>query len=153
MAQNINNSIVSHSEVEALKEMIFKRAKERAEAVSREAAASYTTTIKEDVMELARNSFVAPKNPFSLGHAEQKNEKNENKNENVKNTNGLGFERKTYNNIKHDISAKSEIYSTMAEARVNLDKKSSFVGALNFLNNKAVVAALKDKEHKLNTLA
>ena len=62
---NLHNYIVSTSEAEALKEMIFKRARERAESFNHEVNDNYTTSMQNDVMDLARNSFVANKNPFS----------------------------------------------------------------------------------------
>ena len=53
------DSIVSRNEAEALKEMIFKRARERADALDKEVKTSYTSDIQNDVMDLARDSFVS----------------------------------------------------------------------------------------------
>lgn len=162
MTQSINNSIVSYQEVEALKEMIFKRAQERADAMEKNIEHAYTTSIKEDVMDIARNSFVAPHNPFS---AAQKNEeaKEEAKTDlSVEKQNetreGLGFkplkaslqEKTTYNN---ENSVKAEIYSTMSEARNTLEKKSSFMGALDFLNSKATIATWEKTDKKFSAIA
>ena len=51
------NSFVNRREAEELKEMIFRRARERSEAM--------TTDIQADVMNIARDSFVSNHNPFS----------------------------------------------------------------------------------------
>ena len=59
------NSTVTSQEAEALKEMIFKRARERAKALNEDVQSSFTSSIQNDVMDLARDSFVASKNPFS----------------------------------------------------------------------------------------
>ena len=66
MSNYIFNTLVSKQEQEALKEMIFQRAKARAEALTENAQASYTTSMKNDIMDLARVSFTANKNPFSI---------------------------------------------------------------------------------------
>ena len=62
-----NNSIVSRSETEALKEMIFKRAREREEALNADTQEQYTTSVQRDVMDIARDSFVSTtkNNPFA----------------------------------------------------------------------------------------
>ena len=51
------DSIVSKNEAAALKDMIFKRAQERAKSFNDDAQA--------DVMDMARDSFVSKDNPFS----------------------------------------------------------------------------------------
>ena len=55
------DSIVSKTEVEALKDMIFKRARERAEALNKTVQENYTSSVQKDVMDIARESFVASK--------------------------------------------------------------------------------------------
>ena len=52
MSKCTYNSIVSASEAEALKEMIFKRARERAEAMTKDVDSTYTTSIKNDIKDL-----------------------------------------------------------------------------------------------------
>ena len=51
------NSFVNKKEAEALKELIFKRVKERAGAM--------TSDVQTDIMNVARESFVSTNNPFS----------------------------------------------------------------------------------------
>ena len=51
------DSIVNRNEAAALKEMIFKRAQERAQVMSEDT--------QSDVMDMARDSFVSKDNPFS----------------------------------------------------------------------------------------
>ena len=75
MSNFIRSTIVNNTEVEALKEMIFKRARERAEALDENVKENYTTAIKDDIMEIARDTFIKERNPFSYPQAEQKKEK------------------------------------------------------------------------------
>ena len=51
------NSYVNRKEAESLKQMIFQRARERAQ--------SMTSDVQADVMSIARESFVSSNNPFS----------------------------------------------------------------------------------------
>ena len=59
-------STVSSQEAEALKEMIFKRIKERAQALNENIQNNFTTTLQNEIMDLARNSLVSSKNPFII---------------------------------------------------------------------------------------
>ena len=52
------NSNIDKTEVEALKELIFRRSKERSEGIS--------SNVNNDVMELARKSLTTNKNPFQI---------------------------------------------------------------------------------------
>ena len=63
-------SIVSNSEIQALKEVIFERARERAEAMANSAQNQYTSSFKAEIMEIARNSFNSPSNPFAQNSAQ-----------------------------------------------------------------------------------
>ena len=58
-------SIVSNSEQEALKEMIFKRVRDRAQAMNDEVQNSYTKATQNEVMDLARESLTIKQNPFA----------------------------------------------------------------------------------------
>ena len=71
MSAFLHESIVSAQESQALKEMIFNRARERAAALASDVQESYTTNMQADVMDIARNSFRANKNPFSLDSFEK----------------------------------------------------------------------------------
>ena len=65
----LRNTLVNNQEADALKEMIFKRARERAQALVDETQDSYAKNMQSEVMDMARDSFVSSKNPFY----EQKN--------------------------------------------------------------------------------
>lgn len=156
------DSIVNRNEANALKEMIFSRARERAQ--------SMTESVQADVMELARDSFVSKNNPFSAILSEQsEKQKNtdivelstENKTEIISQTENkqniteqpatenksIGFPQKQFapraiaqnREINYQISS-SAIYNNMAEARDGLTRKPSFMGALDFLNAQAAVS-------------
>ena len=155
------DSIVSKTEVEALKDMIFKRARERAEALNKTVQENYTSSVQKDVMDIARESFVASKNPFSL--SETKTEKTDNKT--VNSSEGIGFTPRKIDDIKAKISSKNnqvkefierkEVEEMMAGARNELSEpKKSFSGALGFLNTQASISALSGiKKSSFETIA
>lgn len=144
---------VSSQEADALKEMIFKRARERAQALVEETQDSYTKNVQTDVMDMARDSFVSSKNPFSQ-------EKNITE---IKNNEEIGFAKRQVHEIKKQIQAKNDIVSVdyknrevdfaMDNARENLSKKPAFMGALDFLNSQATIALVKNKGQKFEALA
>lgn len=170
------NSYVNRKEAEALKEMIFRRARERAQ--------SMTSDVQADVMNIARDSFVSNNNPFSQlinippvetqTKEETKSEKQveeksaketafhkfvneiEEKSENE----NVGFPQKnlftgatTQNKIiKEQISA-SQIQNNMIEARQGLTNKKSFMGALEFLNSQAAVSLFRTEKGEFRALA
>lgn len=150
------NSLVSNSEQDALKEMILKRAKERAQSFTNEVQNDYTNNIQNDIMDLARESFNVSKNPFL------QNEKNDIKPIEEKNEE-IGFAKRQVSEIKsqivsnnktanYDMSSK-EVESMMLLARADFSKKSSFMGALNFLNSQASIALIKNKGKNFEALA
>ena len=158
------NSIVSNSEQDALKEMIFKRARERAQAITDEVQSNYTTNIQNDIMELARNSFVSSKNPFSQLVETKKEEIIEEPKETDKtNTQEIGFAKRQINEIKSQINSKNnstsadiankEVELAMASARMDFTKKASFMGALEFLNSQASIALVKNKGKSFEAMA
>ena len=59
------NNIVNRAEQDALKEMIFRRAKERAEALTNDVQETYTSNMKHDIMDLARETIRPERNPFA----------------------------------------------------------------------------------------
>lgn len=151
------NSIVGRQEAEALKEMIFKRARERAESLTQDVQDEYTSSAQNDVMEIARNSFNASRNPFSFSEVKPV-EKTETKREDV------GFpprkiesvpESPSESSLKatNDRIIKNTIESNMAEAGSALRQKQSFMGALNFLNAQASVALVKKSGKSFEALA
>lgn len=144
------DSIVNRNEAAALKEMIFKRAQERAQVMSEDT--------QSDVMDMARDSFVSKDNPFSKiientkpsvvepekvqpaeVEPEQKNEE-------------IGFPmpeaRLQQNKIIHNQMTASAINNNMAEAREALSNNKSFMGALNFLNSQAAVSLIRTRADK-----
>lgn len=143
------DTFVNKQEADALKEMIFKRARERSETMSEE--------VQTDVMDMARNSFVSDNNPFSKivnkpvvqeEPAVQKSEERE-----------IGFPQREGGQriagqsrlIKEQIVA-STVQSTMQEARAGLSNKSSFMGALNFLNSQAAVSLIRTRADKFDII-
>ena len=152
------NTLVSKQEQDALKEMILKRAQERAKTLNDETSASYTSSIKNEVMDLARSSFSANKNPFSLKFNTGENkETTEAEKESLKNPKEKVEElkRKIY---EHQESQKNEILnsfikSSMDEARFTPNSKQQFIGALNFLNSQASLKILETRNRKFDTLA
>ncbi len=137
----MSSSIVNKNEADALKEMIFRRVRERSQAA--------TDDVQADVMELARDSFVSKNNPFSQI---VKNEKEEDVNEPE-----IGFSQKKRpenvqikqrNDIINEQIASKAIQNNMVEARAALSSKQSFMGALNFLNSQAAVSLIRTRADK-----
>ena len=149
------HTTVNRQEAEALKEMIFNRVRARAEALNKETQNSYVDNVQTELMDLARTSFVSNKNPFSSSKpsstveipAKEEVTLTQTTSNNIE---GLGFEtpKSKYINsqikLKTDISneelTKSAVMATMDEASKSLQSKSTFMGALNFLNSQASIA-------------
>ena len=154
------NSTVSSQEAAALKEMIFKRARERAQALADDVQSTYTSSMQNDVMDLARDSFVSNKNPFSQVIAKTEEVQKE---EEPKNSAEIGFARKNVDEIKAQIQyrnqvnnsdlAMAQVNSTMLEGRDEFVKKAGFMGALNFLNAQATISLVKNKGQSFEALA
>ena len=152
-------SFVNKSEAEALKDLIFKRAKERSKAMSED--------IHADIMNIARESFVNNKNPFSQALPETKEEiiQAENMPEKEKTSSiheyveeaeeqaeEIGFplrnlvQRAANQNmmIKNQITS-AQVQNTMIEAHQELSNKKSFMGALAFLNSHAAASLFNQR--------
>lgn len=142
---------VNKQEAEALKEMIFKRARERAKTLNEETQNSYTEKIQTDIMDFARKSFVSEKNPFTQikeNKAEEITDKADKRQE-------IELAKERIKEIKAQINNKNkvlnqdlsniEIQNTMLEARNQINKKSNFIGALDFLNSQASIALVKNR--------
>ncbi len=160
------NSYVNRQEAEALKELIFKRARER--------AATMTEDFQADLMNIARESFVSNKNPFSQIITTEKNNTEEKIQNTEKtsalreyvevmeeNTEEIGFPIKNIPSgavnqnkiIKEQLTA-AQVQNTMAEAREGLSNKKSFMGALEFLNSHAAASLLNKRAgHGVNIIA
>ena len=160
------NATVNKTEADALKEMIFKRVRERAQAM--------TDDVQTDVMDIARESFTSNNNPFSqiVANSEPTNVSNSaNSNKNTiapaistdKNdtstvVDGIGFpQRKVQIQQSSEIANEQTIISTinnnMIEARASLNNKTSFMGALNFLISQSAVSIFRDNDNKFNAIA
>ena len=161
------NSFVNRQEAEALKELIFKRARER--------AGKMTSDVQADMMNIARDSFVSSKNPFSqiIAQAEEASVSAVEKQENVEQpevkksalhdfveaaetaANEVGFPVKNFfagavnqnKMIKEQMTA-AQVQNTMMEARQGLSNKKSFMGALEFLNSHAAASLLNKRAGK-----
>ena len=152
------DSIVSKTEADALKDMIFNRVRERAEALNEETQNSYTTNVRADVMDLARESFTASKNPFSL-KAEKEEEPASKQTEPDK----VRHAREHAEEIRAQIDYRTKLASeniandaareAMNEARDSLSKKSSFLGALDFLNEQATISLISKKGSVFDAIA
>lgn len=144
------DSIVNKNEAEALKEMIFKRAKERAKAL--------TDDVHADVMDLARESFVSKGNPFSAATKTEASETPVAKSDKDE----IGFPQKEKSasiqvrqqnkSIQENI-IQSQVQNNMLEARAALSGRQSFMGALNFLNSQAAVSLIKSRTDRFEIVA
>ncbi len=143
------DSIVNKTEANALKEMIFRRVRERSENLAED--------VQEDVMNIARDSFVSKNNPFSqiinTPIENKKVEKQEDRPE-------IGFPQKELNpraieetRVIKDQILTATVQSAMNDARKTLSNKKSFVGALDFLNSQAAASLLRTRSDKFEALA
>ena len=146
--------------------MIFSRARERAEALSKKTNDTFTESIKDDVMEIARNSFTSNKNPFINNTKNIETIKDDNY-ENTTNSNtideSIGFKQRNVNTVKENIQnshkilnehiANYEIMQTMQQTKADNTNKKTFVGALNFLNSQAAVTLNNGKGKRFQALA
>lgn len=153
------NTIVNKSESEALKDMIFKRAQERAK--------NYSDDLQNDVMDLARESFSGKGNPFSLmseAKVEAKVDTFERQDveESATQDAQIGFPQRSLKTPSM-MSAQSSkfvaerasmaVQSTMMDAREGLAKNKGFMGALNFLNSQAAISLIKTRADKFEVMA
>ena len=151
---NYNKAIVSKAETEALKEMIFKRARQRAEALAQETQKQYTSSFKDEIMDIARSSFDAPGNPFAQNKTETKTEKH----------NNIGFKQKqtdkeikkiiqSKNDITKELTSQEEITRVMKAAATEFENTKQFVGALNFLNAQAGINLADRRKARFEIIA
>ena len=154
------DSIVNRQEAEALKEMIFKRVRERSDSMNEE--------VQQDIMDIARDSFVSKNNPFSqiventqAATASTSTSIDDSKTDNqVGEAEEIGFPLRA---AKSQVSSQSrlikeqladaEIKNNMLSAREALSKKQSFMGVLNFLNAQAAVSLIRTRADKFEILA
>lgn len=147
------DSIVNKNEAAALKEMIFKRARER--------SASMTEDLQADVMDMARDSFTSNNNPFAR-IVEESTEKTvlNHKEPEVAQSEEIGFPQKEKpvqmgaqaQLVREQVSSLA-IQNTMSEARASLSNNKGFMGALNFLNSQAAISLARTRSDKFEVLA
>lgn len=164
------NYIVSKNEVNDLKELIFKRAQERADAMAKDAQNSYMDSFKNDLMDIARNSLTDKKNPFYIEktttettNIAKSETKPETKSEITQSVDNVGFKNSNVADIKQHIEnkdrlvkesfSKNEISQNMRSARHDIENKRTFTGALEFLNSQASIVLIKSKSPTFNALA
>lgn len=147
------DSLVNKKEAEALKDMIFNRARERSK--------NMTDDVQEDIMDLARESFTSPNNPFSKISSNNTEETKINTTvQEEKSGEAIGF---PIQELKSKVNSQSKlineqltqatIENTMLSARNGLSNKKSFMGALNFLNSQAAISLIKTRTDKFEILA
>jgi len=145
---NTLNSFVNKNEADALKEMIFRRVRERSQAMNED--------IQDDVMDLARESFVSKDNPFSkiVKNIENKDTSLDEKEKQVgfpqRELNPHALEQTKVLSEKYTVST---IQNNMDEARKGLTNKKSFMGALNFLNSQAAISLMRTKSETFEVVA
>ncbi len=157
MSYNLN-SFVNRNEANALKEMIFNRARERSQALNE--------TVQSDVMDVARESFVSKNNPFSqiVQAAEEKALAKENSAKEIKEPtreprSEIGFPQRELKpraieqgRVVQEQMTASVVKNNMEEARSALSNKKSFMGALNFLNSQAAVSLMRTRTDKFEAV-
>lgn len=153
----LRNTFVSTQEADALKEMIFKRARERAENLESDIKNSMTASTHNDVMELARNSFVAAKNPFSSIQDQKFSQNKDSKEEKIETSKKRIEEIKQNITRKNDesteIIANSQVQKAMLDARQDFSNRKTFMGALNFLNAQASISLINKRAKSFEALA
>ena len=163
------NSYVNRKEVESLKEMIFQRARERAQSMMGD--------VQQDVMSIARESFEVGNNPFAkilkqapeaavepkdevISQPEEQTtalhefvEAAEAKAEEVGFVHRNFFAGTNQNRVIQEQTSARQIQNTMREAREGLSNKKSFMGALEFLNSQAAVSLLNRRSKGVDIVA
>lgn len=154
------NGIVSGAEREALKEMIFNRVRQRSEALAKDAQNKYTSSFKEEIMDIARNSFNTPGNPFAVKDESAKPKEQPQAEKGTE----IGFKQKaSEEEIKEIIRQKneasngtiiqSERLDLMKNAGIDFKTNQQFMGALEFLNAQAGINMAGKKKTTFDTLA
>lgn len=147
------DTIVNRNEADALKEMIFRRARERAQ--------SMTEDMQSDIMDLARDSFVSKDNPFSnIAKKDVEEPMVEPETVEKHETNlEIGFPIREHsariasqNRLLSEQASSAVLVSNMQEAREGLSHKQGFMGALNFLNSQAAVSLIRTRADKFEVI-
>ncbi len=158
---------IDRQQTASIKDAIFKRAREKAAAMTEEKSENYTSQVQNDVMEIARESIQAsPMNPFSqfmenVGlqnkiteavdkvQEQQKSEAPKVEMDKLKEI----YTKELKHNIE-SVSNKSFVKSvqdeTMASARNQFRSETSLMASLKFLNTQAAIQMAKDSHSKIN---
>lgn len=153
-------SIVSRNEVEALREVIFNRARQRAEAMANQVQTEYKNSFREEMMDIARNSFNAPGNPFG----NKINALKEEPVQQAQKTEQIGFEQhtseekiqeiiKSRSESSDKVLSQNEVYSVMNSAGTEFEKSKGFMGALDFLNSQASLSLMSSRKPNFEMIA
>lgn len=143
---------IDKKQVNAIKDAIFARAKEKSNALAQEKTENYTTQTQNDVMEVARESLNIPEvNPFNQFLKSMKLEAAPN----TDNTQPVNDVEQPQKEVKHNIeSVRSENYAesvkdeTMKAARAQFRQGQSLADTLNFLNTQAAISMAKSIKPK-----
>ena len=151
-----NNSIVDRTEAAALKDMIFQRARERAEALNESVKEVHTTNAHSDIMDIARSSFESAKNPFSIINKTSEVITNESKST----SDNIGFPPRKSEIASKIVNKNKEAFEEFSKATVEesmtsveLSRRQSFTGALNFLNTQATISLANSRAKRFDTFA
>lgn len=150
---NINYNLNSNNnDYNSLKEAIFKRAREKAEALNSELKTNYTSDIKNDIMESARISV--RNNPF-MNLFEEENVDTKGEVETVSERPVIyhshdyeksfaGRKRSNFSSrINNELYASAVRDSAMREASETLRQNRNVMDSLKFLNTQAAIALNK----------
>lgn len=145
---NINFNLNSNNEdYKSLKEAIFKRAREKAESLNTDLKSSYTSDIKNDIMESARVSV--RNNPFIDLFKEDDVEKKETKPEVERKEITHSRDWKPVKNRQMPSRLNNQLYTAavregaMREASATIRQNQNLMASLNFLNTQAAIALNK----------
>ena len=157
---------IDKSQVNSIKEAIFARAREKANALAEEKNESYTTQAQNDVMNTARESLNIPEvNPFnqfikSINNGVSTNNNNPVTAENKAEVAPAEKNEPPQREVKHNIeSVNNSNYTnsvrneTMSAARSQFSQGRSLADTLNFLNTQAAISMAKSVQQKRNPFA
>ncbi len=137
----------------SLKEAIFKRAREKAEALNNEVKDSYTSDVKADIMESARISV--RNNPFiNLIDTEEKDvqgsiiSKEQSAKPEILHSKNVDYTRKGKgrrfpSRINNELYTAAVREGTMREASATIRQNQNVMNSLKFLNTQAAIALNK----------
>lgn len=150
---------IDRKETASIKDAIFRRAREKAEALTEEKSENYTSQVQKDVMDIARETIKpSPMNPFNqfmdnLGIQNGQPTVSETNQQPVTDTEKL---KETYTkelkrnieSVSHQAFANSVKEETMTEARNQF--RSNLNATLSFLNTQAAIKAAENAHSKIN---